>query len=147
MKVILNEDVKGTGKKGDIVNVSDGYARNYLFPRKLAKEASAANLNAAKIAEKAAKHKKEVERQEAIELGNNLRDKVLTVKGKCGEGTRLFGSITSAEIARAIQDTYGIEVDKKKILLSEQIKELGEYTVQVKVYAEMQVPVKIQVIK
>ena len=138
MKVILNADVKGKGKKGEIVNVSDGYARNFLFPKKLATEATAANLNAAKIAEDAKKHRRDVEKQEAAEL---------TVKGKCGEGTRLFGSITSAEIAEAIKEAHGVEVDKKKIVLSEPIKELGSYTVQVKVYAEIAVSVKVNVVK
>ena len=147
MKVILNADVKGKGKKGEIVYVSDGYARNFLFPKKLATEATAANLNAAKIAEDAKKHRRDVEKQEAIELGKKLEAAELTVKGKCGEGTRLFGSITSAEIAEAIKEAHGVEVDKKKIVLSEPIKELGSYTVQVKVYAEIAVSVKVNVVK
>ena len=147
MKVILNADVKGSGKKGDIINVSDGYARNFLFPRKLATEANAANLNAVKIADAALQHRKEVAKAEAVELGEKLKKEVLTVKGKCGDGTRLFGAITNAEIAAAIKETYGIDVDKKKIVINEPIKELGSYTVTVKVYAEVAVPVKINVIK
>ena len=147
MKVILNEDVKGKGKKGDIVNVSDGYARNFLFPKNLAKEASAANLNAAKVAKNAQEHRKAVEKQQAIDLGEQLKNKILEVKGKCGEGTRLFGSITSAEIAEAIQAAYGVTIDKKKIVLKENIKELGEYDASLKLYAEVAVPMKIRVVK
>lgn len=147
MKVILNEDVKGKGKKGDIVNVNDGYARNYLLPRNLAKEATATNLNAAKVAKGAQEHKKAVEKQQAIDLGEQLKNKVLEVKGKCGEGTRLFGSITNTEIAEAIFAAYGVNIDKKKIVLKENIKELGEYEVSVKLYAEIAVPMKIHVVK
>ena len=147
MKVILNADIQGKGKKGEIVNVSDGYARNYLFPKKLAKEATSSNLNAAVIADRAAKHKRELERQAAIEAGDRLKNQVIEIHAKCGEGTRLFGSITSAEIAEGIREATGIEVDKKKVVLKENIKELGEYTVQVKMYAEVQVPVRIKVVK
>ena len=147
MKVILKQDVKGKGKKGDIVNVSDGYARNFLFPKNLAKEASAANLNAAKVAKNAQEHRKAVEKQQAIDLGEQLKNKILEVKGKCGEGTRLFGSITSAEIAEAIQAAYGVTIDKKKIVLKENIKELGEYDASLKLYAEVAVPIKIRVVK
>ncbi|MBQ9941428.1 MAG: 50S ribosomal protein L9 [Christensenellaceae bacterium] len=147
MKVILNADVKGKGKKGDIVNVSDGYARNFLFPKKLATEANSAALNAAHIAEQAAQHRKDVAKAQAVELGKKLEKQVLTVKGKCGEGNRLFGSITNAEVAQAIKETHGVDVDKKKIVISEPIKELGTYTISVKVYAEIAVPVKINVVK
>lgn len=147
MKVILNADVAGKGKAGEIVNVSDGYARNYLFPKNLAKEATATNLNAAELKKKAAAHKKQVEKQNAQHMAEELKDKPLVVYGKCGEGNRLFGSITSAEIAEAMRDTYGVEIDKKKIVLKENIKELGEYTVQVKLYAEVSAPIKVQVVK
>jgi len=127
--------------------VSDGYARNYLFPKKLATEANASALNAVRIADAAAQHRKDVAKAQAVELGEKLKEGTLTVKGKCGEGTRLFGSITSAEIAEAIRETYGVEVDKKKITVSEPIKELGRYTVSVKLFAEVAVPVKIEVVK
>ena len=102
MKVILNADVKGKGKKGEIVNVSDGYARNFLFPKNLAKEATAQNLNAAKVAQDAAKHKKLVEKAEALALAEKLSGKTVQLKAKCGEGNRLFGAVTAAEVAEAL---------------------------------------------
>lgn len=147
MKVILKEDVKGTGKKGDIVNVSDGYARNFLFPKKLAEEATAANLNRALDAKKTADHRIQVKREEAVYLGEKLKTTVVKVVGKCGEGKRLFGSITAQEIAEAISKQMGVEIDKKKITLEAPIKELGEYTVQAKLFAELSVPVRIEVVK
>lgn len=147
MKVILNADVKGKGKKGDIVNVSDGYARNFLFPKNLAKEATAQNLNAAKVAQDAAKHKKLVEKAEAVALAEKLSGKTVQLKAKCGEGNRLFGAVTAAEVAEALKENMGIEVDKKKIALSGGIKELGTYDVAVKVYAEVSATIKVEVVR
>ncbi|MEY8382972.1 50S ribosomal protein L9 [Christensenellaceae bacterium 44-20] len=147
MKVILNADVKGKGKKGEIVNVSDGYARNFLFPKNLAKEATAQNLNAAKVAQDAAKHKKLVEKAEALALAEKLSGKTVQLKAKCGEGNRLFGAVTAAEVAEALKQSMGIEVDKKKIALSGGIKELGTYDVAVKVYAEVSATIKVDVVR
>lgn len=147
MKVILTEDVKGKGKKGDIVNVNDGYARNFLFPKKYAVEASSSNLNAATIAKKAEQHRVDVKRDEAIKLGEVLKKTKVELKGKCGDGTRLFGSVTSAEVADAINSALGSDIDKKKIVINDTIKELGEYTVQVKLFPEISVNVKINVVK
>ena len=147
MKFILNADVKGKGKKGDIVNVSDGYARNFLFPKNLAKEATAQNLNAAKVAQDAAKHKKLVEKAEALALAEKLSGKTVQLKAKCGEGNRLFGAVTAAEVAEALKESMGIEVDKKKIALSGGIKELGTYDVAVKVYAEVSATIKVEVVR
>ena len=147
MKVILNADVKGKGKKGEIVNVSDGYARNFLFPKNLAKEATAQNLNAAKVAQDAAKHKKLVEKAEALALAEKLSGKTVQLKAKCGEGNRLFGAVTAAEVAEALKQSMGIEVDKKKIALSGGIKELGTYDVAVKVYAEVSATIKVEVVR
>ena len=147
MKVILNEDVKGKGKKGDIVTVSDGYARNFLFPKKLAVEASSSNLNAATIAKNAQIHRTQVAKEEAIALGEKLRKVTVELKGKCGDGPRLFGSVTSQEVADAINKQMGTNIDKKKITIPSPIKELGEYTVSLKLFAEVSVPVKINVVK
>ena len=147
MKVILNADVKGKGKKGEIVNVSDGYARNFLFPKNLAKEATAQNLNAAKVAQDAAKHKKLVEKAEALALAEKLSGKTVQLKAKCGEGNRLFGAVTAAEVAEALEQDMGIEVDKKKIALTGGIKELGTYDVAVKVYAEVSATIKVDVVR
>lgn len=147
MKVILNADVKGKGKKGEIVNVSDGYARNFLFPKNLAKEATAQNLNAAKVAQDAAKHKKLVEKAEALALAEKLSGKTVQLKAKCGEGNRLFGAVTAAEVAEALKQDMGIEVDKKKIALSGGIKELGTYDIAVKVYAEVSATIKVDVVR
>ena len=147
MKVILNADVKGKGKKGDIVTVSDGYARNFLFPKKLAVEANSSNLNAATISKNAEIHRKQVAKEEALALGEKLKSVIVELKGKCGDGTRLFGSVTSQEVADAINKQMGTNIDKKKITINSPIKELGEYTVSLKLFAEISVPVKINVVK
>jgi large subunit ribosomal protein L9 len=144
MKVILLEAVQGKGKAGDIVNVSNGYARNFLFPRKLAQEATAQNLNAAQIRNAAAKHKKEVDQQNARDVAAELDGAVVNVTGKHGEGGRLFGAITAKEIAAALKDQYGYEIDKKKFTVPT-IKELGAYDVHVKLYAEVSVQIRVVV--
>jgi large subunit ribosomal protein L9 len=142
MKVILNQDVKGKGKEGDIVNVSDGYARNFLFPKGLAREATATNLNAVKIAKGAEKHKKNMEKQNAAEVAKKIRGLSVTVLAKTGGSGRLFGAITSKEVAAALKEEHGIDIDKRKFVM-DNIKETGEYTVQVKVYAEMSSDLKV----
>ena len=147
MKVILKEDVKGKGKAGDIVNVNDGYARNFLFPKKLAVEATSSNLNAAVLSKSAADHRRQVQKEEAVALGEKLKKTAIQLKGRCGEGTRLFGSVTSQEIAEAISAQMGVDIDKKKISIDSPIKELGQYTVQLKLFAEVSVPVKLNVVK
>ncbi len=143
MKVILNKDVKGSGKAGEVINVSDGYARNFLFPKGLAKEATAANMNAYKNKKSAEKHHQQVEEQAARELASGIREMSVTVIAKTGEGGRLFGSISSQQIADALNKEHGLKIDKKKINLKEHIKELGEYTVQVKLYAGIASPLKV----
>ena len=137
MKVILTEDVKGKGKTGDIVNVSDGYARNFLFPKKLAKQATAQNLNAANIAHAA-------EKQDAKELAERISGMTLTIQAKHGGNGKLFGAITAKEIAAALSKEIGVEIDKKKVS-APNIKELGEYDVSVKVYAEVSTAFKVEV--
>ena len=145
MKVILLEDVKALGKKGEIVNVSDGYARNYLFPRNLAQEATAQNLNSAQVKQEAAAHKKEMEKKNAQEMAKQLENKGVVIKAKCGSTGRLFGAITNAEIAEALNQQTGLELDKKKVVLANPIKELGEYTVTVKLYAGVQATIGLKV--
>ncbi len=135
MKVILTQDVKGTGHAGDIVNVSDGYARNFLLPKGLAKEASQQNLNVAKQQQKANEKRRMLELLSAEEAAEKLKDLKVVVKAKCGENGRLFGSVTVKEIAEAIMAQHGIEIDKKKIVLPEHVKELGEMKMQIKVHA------------
>ena len=145
MKVILTEDVKGKGKAGDIVNVSDGYARNFLFPKKLAKQANAQNLNAATIAHAAEKHRKDVEKQDARELADRISGMTLVIPAKHGENGKLFGAITAKEIAAEMEKKLGVMIDKKKFSVPN-IKELGEYDVSVKVYAEVSTAFKIEVV-
>ncbi|MBR6525949.1 MAG: 50S ribosomal protein L9 [Clostridia bacterium] len=145
MKVILLADVKGMGKKDEIHNVSDGYARNFLFPKKLAVEATA---GAAKEIERkrAAERQREMERrQEADKKAASLRGKVISVVGKGGSQGRLYGSITAAEVAAALEKQHGVTVDKKKIDLSETIRATGEYECVVKLYPEISAKMKIVV--
>lgn len=135
MKVILAQDVKGTGHAGEIINVSDGYARNFLLPKGLAKEASEQNLNIAKQQQKATEKRRMFELLSAEEAAKKLKGLKVVVKAKCGENGRLFGSVTAKEIAEAIMEQHGIEIDKKKMVLPEHIKELGEIKLQIKVHA------------
>ena len=142
MKVILNEDVNGKGKAGDIVEVSDGYARNFLFPKKLAKEANAENVNTANQKKDALNHRKEVEKADAKDLADKMEGMTVIVKAKTGGGDRLFGAITSKEVAQALKEESGIDIDKKKIVM-ENIKELGKYSAKVKVYADVQTSINV----
>jgi large subunit ribosomal protein L9 len=134
MKVLLEQDVKGTGKKGEIITVSDGYARNYLLPRKLATPADAQAVNAAKIQKSAAAHRKFQAGMAARDLAKQLEGASVTVTAKVGENGRLFGAITGKEIAAALKEQKQVEIDKKKIALSEPIRALGEYTARVSLF-------------
>ena len=136
MKVILKADVKGQGKKGEIVNVTDGYARNFLFKNNLAEEATASSVNSARISAEAAEHRKAVEKAAAQELKKKLDSESVTVKIKVGENGKLFGALNTQNISDALA-AKGLEVDKKKIVIAEPIKALGRYTVTVKCYAEI----------
>lgn len=133
MKVVLLADVKGHGKKGELCNVSDGYARNFLFPKKLAVEADNAALNELKNREESAAHHKKEEIKAANETAAKLEGKTVVIKAKAGSGGRLFGSVTSKEIAVEIKNSLGIEIDKKKMTVPD-IKNFGEYTAEIKLY-------------
>lgn len=137
MKVILQQDVKGHGKKGQLVEASDGYARNYLLPRKLAIEATAANLNAMKLQDAAKKHKAETEKASAEQDAARLSGKSLRIPVKAGTGGRLFGAVTSKEIAETIKVQCGVEVPKNKIVLADTIKTLGTFTVKIKLHPDV----------
>ena len=134
MKVILTQDIKGVGKKDEIINANDGYARNFLFPKKLAVEANSQNMSLLQGRKDSANFKKEQEKESANEIKNKLSKIMLTIKVKAGENGRIFGSITSKEIAMELKNQYKIEIDKKKINLKEPIKELGEFNVEIKPY-------------
>ena len=145
MKVILLQDVKGKGKKGQMIEVSDGYARNYMLPRKLAVEATADAMNTKRMNDKAAAEKAAKERAEALETSKQLRDMVLTVKAKGGGAGRLFGSVTNQEIADALKANAGITLDKRKIAISDPIKSVGTYTVQCKLGYEITAPLTVKI--
>lgn len=145
MKVILIKDLKGTGYAGDIVNVSDGYARNFLFPKGIAKEASAVNLNVAKQQQQANEKRRMLERLSAEESAKRLNGLNVVVKAKCGDNGRLFGSITVKEISDAILAQHGIEIDKKRIVMGDPIKELGETKLTVKVFAGISAEIIVNV--
>ena len=147
MKLLLEQDVKGTGKKGEIVEVSDGYARNFLLPRKLATPADAQAVNAASIQKSAAAHKKFQAGVTARDLAKQLEGAVITVKAKVGENGHLFGSITGKEIAAALAEQKHVEIDKKKIALADPIRALGEYNVRVSLYENTFALVKVNVEK
>lgn len=127
MKVILQQDVKGQGKRGQLVNVSDGYARNFLFPQKLAIAASADNVNKMRMQDKAKKAQMEAEKAEAQEIAEKLKGIVVKIHAKAGAGGKLFGSVTSKEISEALQDQCGIAIAKAKIVQEEPIKSFGTF--------------------
>lgn len=135
MKVVLLQDVKGSGKKGEMVNVSDGYARNFLFPRKLAQEANAQVMNELREREAAARYREETERKAAQEAAASINGKTVKLFAKAGQGGRLFGSVTVKEIADELKKSFNLEIDKRKIVLSQDIKAFGTYECEVKLYS------------
>lgn len=145
MKVILLEDVKGLGKKGDLVNSKTGYARNFLFPKELAIEATPANMKKWEEDMKEKETKMQKEKEQALELKTKLERTTVELKGKGGEGGRLFGSITSKDIAEALEKQYKISIDKKKIELKENIKTSGITDIEVRVYPEITANLKVNV--
>ncbi|MCL2061267.1 MAG: 50S ribosomal protein L9 [Firmicutes bacterium] len=144
MKVILTQDVKAQGKKGDVIEVSDGYARNYLFKNNLAVEASAANLNSVKLQKDAAAHHKAAEKAAAQELAKKINATTVTITVKVGANGKLFGSLNTQSIADALKKE-GIELDKKKIVLNEPVKCVGTYKIPVKPYAEVSAVLTLKV--
>lgn len=146
MKVILTQDVKKVGKKGEVLEVKDGYARNALFPKGLAVEANAVNLNQRMLEQKAEDKRKQQELDEAQAIADKINDKEVKLAVKIGEGGKVFGSVTSKEIAEALEKEYGIKVDKKKIQLKEAIKGLGGQKVTIKLHAKVAATVQVLVV-
>lgn len=146
MKVILLKDVKALGKKGELVNTSDGYARNYLIPKKLAEVATENNMHILNNKKEAERRQKLKELEEAQKLAKSLMGKDVKFKVKIGENGRLFGSITSKDISEKLKEQYKIDIDKKKIV-SETIRQLGTYDVEVKLYPEVSTKVKVLVLE
>ena len=146
MKVILLQDVRGKGKKGQMLEVSDGYARNFMLPKKLAMEATPDAINTMRMNDKAAAEKAARERAEAMELSKRLREMILVVSAKGGGAGKLFGSVTNQDIAEALKAKTGITLDKRKIVISDPIKNVGTYTVTCKLGYEInaQLTVKIE---
>ena len=144
MKVILLQDVKGQGKKGELCNVSDGYARNFLLAKKLAVEADNAAMNELKNREAAAAHHKQEEINNAKAIAKQLEGKTVTISAKAGAGGKLFGSVTSKEIANQIKTELGVEMDKKKMNVAD-IKNFGEYTAEIKLYQGISAKITVKV--
>lgn len=143
MKVILYEDVKSLGKKGEVVDVKAGYARNYIFPNNLGVEATKQNLNNLKKQRAADKREKDELLEEAQEFGKKLEDITVSMELKIGEGGRAFGSITTMEIANSVEEQFGYKLDRKKVHLDEPIKAAGEYNVPVRLHPEVTIQIKV----
>ena len=144
MKVILTQDVKGKGKKGQMIEVSDGYARNFMLPKKLAIEATPDAINTMKMNDKATQERIAREKAEALEISKKLRAMTLVVKAKGGGAGRLFGAVTNAEIAAALEK-QGVKLDKRKIVLNETIKNVGTYTATCKLGYEINAPLTVKI--
>ena len=147
MKVILKQDIKGVGKKDQIINASDGYARNFLLPKGLAVVADSTNMSNLKSKNEANLYKKNQELENAKSIANKLNETTLKIKAKVGENGKLFGGITSKEISEHLKKDFNIEVDKKKIVLNENIKQIGTTIVQVKLYEGVVAKLKVMVIE
>ena len=145
MKVILLQDVRALGKAGEIVKVNDGYARNMLFPKNLAKEATAGNIKALENKKAAEAEKKAEQKAEATKIKEALADEVITLKSKGGEGGRLFGAVTNVDIAAAIKAQKGFDIAKKKISIPSPIKTAGEHTAEIKLFTDVNVTVTVNV--
>lgn len=146
MKVILKQDVKGQGKKGELVNVSDGYARNFLFPRNLAVPADAQAMNDLKNKEEAAKYRLDMEKKEAEEAKKLLDGKTLKLTARAGQGGKLFGSVTTKEVAEALKQQYHTEIEKRKITMAD-IKAFGSYEAEIKLNHGVTAKITVMVIE
>ena len=146
MKVILKADIKGVGKKDEVINASDGYARNFLFPKNLAVEANNENMSKLKAKQDSAKYQKGVEKEKAIEIADKLSKIVLKIRVKAGENGKIFGGVSAKEIAQELSKEYKIEIDKKKIDLKETIKTLGVHNVDIKLFEGVIGKLRIDVI-
>ena len=146
MKVILKSDIKGVGKKDEVINASDGYARNFLFPKNLAVEANTENMNKLKAQKDANQFKKDTEKEEAKKLAEKLKKIMVTIKVKTGENGKIFGGVSAKEIAENLETQHNIKIDKKKIELKETIKVLGTQMVNVKLFDGVVGTIKVNVI-
>ena len=145
MKVIFTQDVKGSGKKGELKEVSDGYARNMLLKKGLAVEATPENLNKLQGAQASAQHKIDVEKAAAQDNKAKLDGKTVVIKAKAGTGGRLFGSVTSANVAQAVAEQFGVQLDKKKITLKSEIKAFGTFSAEIRLYTGIAATVTVEV--
>jgi len=146
MKVILLADIKGVGKKDDVINASDGYARNFLFPKKLAVEANNENMAKLKSKNDSKAYQKEMDIKLAKQLAEKINSISIKMQVKAGENGKIFGGVTSKEIAETLKKDYQIEIDKKKVLLPETIKTIGTHTVEIKLYEGINAKLKLNVI-
>ena len=147
MKVILKQDIKGVGKKDQIINANDGYARNYLFPKKLAVEATKSNLNDFELKQKAEAKRKKEELEQAQNMAKELENKTVTVKVKTGENGKLFGSVTNKEVAEEIVKQTGLNIDKKKVSIGDPIKMVGERTAVIKLHPKVSAEITIKIVE
>lgn len=146
MKVILLDNIKGVGKKDEIINASDGYARNFLFPKKLAVEANNENLNKLKAKKQSEQYKKDVDKAKAEEIAKKIDDITLSIKVKAGENGKIFGGVTAKEIAEELNKQYKIDIDKKKIVLNENIKNIGSFDISIKLYEGVTGKLKVKTV-
>ena len=146
MKVILLDNIKGVGKKDEIINASDGYARNFLFPKKLAVEANNENMSKLKAKKQSEQYKKDVNKENAEKIAKKLDNITLTIKVKAGENGKIFGGVTSKEISEELKKQYKIDIDKKKIILNENIKNLGCFDISMKLFEGVTGKLKVKVI-
>lgn len=146
MKVILLDNIKGVGKKDEVINASDGYARNFLFPKKLAVEANNENMNKLKAKKQSEQYKKDVDKKNAGNIAKKIDDIILMIKVKAGENGKIFGGVTSKEISEELNKQYKINIDKKKIILSENIKNLGCFDINIKLYEGITGKLKVKVV-